>query len=306
MIKSHWRLIQVLFVGLAFLMIGLTLYANWSDLSSFDWELNYLWFIVSLLLVSVAVLSLAAWWTLSIRLLQGQLLQGQLGWRQGTRIWAFAQLAKYLPGGIWNYASRVYACDRAGVSKSHTALSLAIETVLRVQAAIIVFLASLPFWPTIEWSDTELLLVSGVLLVGFLALDPHILNRGLNLALRMWQRPPVNISSVKYWHILALLVGHVLTVAGVGGAFYLMVLSVYCVPSNAAFPMAGMLAISVISGFLNPLTPHGLGTREGLLILLLNYYLPLPAAVVISLLSRLWLTVSELVGILISALIFRA
>jgi hypothetical protein len=92
-------------------------------------------------------------------------------------------------------------------------------------------------------------------------------------------------------------------VAAAGGAFYVMVISVHNVPIKAAFPMAGMLAISVISGFLNPLTPHGLGTREGLLIILLNQYLPLPVAIVVSLLARVWLTLSELVSVLLTALI---
>ncbi len=300
-LSKHWKAIQYGFVGLAFLFIAIAFVTNWRELSSFNWELDILQFTGSLVLVSLAMLSLAVWWTLSIRL-----LHEPLGWGQGTRIWAVSQLAKYLPGGVWNYVSRAYASDKAGVSKRHTVLSLVIETVLRIQAALIVFLVSLPLWPTSEWSLVELLLIFGVLLLGLLVLNPSILDRCINLALRVLKRPPVDVRSLKYRHVFGLLAGHTLTVLGAGVAFYLMVASVYTVSIDAAIPMAGMLAISVISGFLNPLTPHGLGTREALLIVLLNYYLPLPAAIVISVLARLWLTISELATVLVVTLIFRA
>lgn len=305
-IARRWKFIQYLCVALAFFFIGTALYANWDSLSSLKREVNYLWFTLSSSIAAIAILSLAVWWTLSVRCLQNQSAQRRLGWKHGVRIWAVAQLARYLPGGIWNYVGRAYACAQAGVSKSCTALSLAIEAVLRVQAAIIVFLTCLPLWPVSEWSDTELFLAVGLLLAGFLVLKPGILNRGINVVLQIWRRSPINMPSLKHKCVLALLTGHVLTVAVAGSAFYLMVISVYYVPISAALPMTGMLAIAVIIGFLNPLTPHGLGTREGLLILLLNYYLPLPIAIVVSLLARLWLTISELMGILVVALVFRA
>jgi uncharacterized membrane protein YbhN (UPF0104 family) len=300
-LNRHWKAIQYCFVGLVFLFIAIALVTNWKELSSFNWELNYLWFTGSLVLVSVSMLSLAVWWTLSIRL-----LHEPLGWGRGTRIWSLSQLAKYLPGGVWNYVSRAYASDKAGVSKRHTVLSLVIETVLRILAALIVFLASLPLWPRSEWSLIELLLVLGVLLLGLLVLNPSILNRGINLALRIIKRPPVDLRSLKYGHVFGLLAGHILTVVGAGIAFYLLVASVHSVSIDTAIPMAGMLAISVIVGFLNPLTPHGLGTREALLIVLLSYYLPLPAAIVVSVLARLWLTISELATVLVVTLVFRA
>ena len=301
LLEPYWKFIQWAFVGLAFLIIGVALHASWGDLSSFNWRLNYLCFAVSLVLVSLVVPALAVWWTLSLRL-----LREQLDWSKGAKIWAFAQLAKYLPGGIWNYVGRLHATDRAGVSKSSAALSLILETVLTTQAAAAVFLVSLPFWPTTDWSVGELLVIAGLLVAGLVALHPFALHRGVNLALRLIRKPAITVSSLKYRHILGLLGAHILTAAGAGMAFYLMIVAVYYVPVDAVLPIAGMLAVSVIVGFLNPLTPHGLGTREGLLALLLHYYLPLPAAIAISLLARLWLTLSDLIGLLIVTLTCRA
>ena len=184
-------------------------------------------------------------------------------------------------------------------------LSVVIEAILRIQAAIIVFLVSLPFWPSGYWSQLELLAITGVLLLGLVAVHPRVLNGCISLVSRLFRRPPIDIASLRYHHLLMLLLGHVLASLVAGLAFYGLVTSVHSLPANSALPVAGMLAISVVVGFLNPLTPHGLGTREGLLIILLNLYLPVPVAIVISLLSRLWLTAAELLGTLFISLVLR-
>jgi hypothetical protein len=211
-----------------------------------------------------------------------------------------SQLAKYLPGGIWNYISRIYACDRVGLLKRSTIISLAIEAILRVQSGIIVFLLSLPFWPTKEWIQLNTFLaIATALLVSFILLNPYSFKKALKLSSMVLHISLNDFVSLEYKYILGLLGGHILTVVSVGFAFYLMVLSVYYIPITAILPMTGMFAISVIAGFLNPLTPQGIGTREALLIVLLGYYLPVPVAIIITLLSRLWLIISEILSALI-------
>lgn len=295
-----WQIAQYVFVAALFYLIGRSLYTNWQELAAYDWDLDIQRFTLSVFGVSAMVLTLSLWWTWSIHL-----LQGRLGWKQGIRIWATAQLARYLPGGFWNYVSRYVATRRAGVPQHQTALSLVIETVLRVQAAIIVFLFSLPWWPTQEWTVGQLIGLSAIVVLGLVVLYPPLLNQITNWILGILQRDPVDITVLTYKHILGLLMGHILTVVGCGLAFFLMVSSVHAIPLQAAWPQSGMFAISVILGFLNPLTPQGLGTREGILILLLNTYLPLPIAILVALLSRLWLALAELVGVLFITILLR-
>jgi hypothetical protein len=43
-----------------------------------------------------------------------------------------------------------------------------------------------------------------------------------------------------------------------------------------------------------------LGVREGLLIYYLSNYFPLPVATLVALLSRLWMTAAEVLGLLVS------
>ncbi len=299
-VEAHRLLMRYLYFVSLFLLIGAFLLSTGGQLKLAGWSPNYALFGVSLLLVSLAVLSLAFWWVFSLRFL-GE----HIGMVAGVRIWVFAQLAKYLPGGIWNYASRVYACDQVGVSRRNAALSLGLEAILRVLAAVIVFLLSVPFWPIGTRLPVTALSLVGILAVGFTALHPRVIEWGMNRVTKILRRAPVSLPSLGYAPMLRLLTGHTLTVIGVGGAFYLMLASLYRAPVNIAIPVTGMLAISVISGFLNPLTPNGLGTREGMLIAFLSYYLPLPLATTAALLSRLWLTASELVGVALVVIVSR-
>jgi hypothetical protein len=59
---------------------------------------------------------------------------------------------------------------------------------------------------------------------------------------------------------------------------------------------AGIFAGAWVLGFLSFLAPGGLGVREGILVYLLGFHLPSHVAIVVTLLSRLWVTAAELMG----------
>jgi hypothetical protein len=57
--------------------------------------------------------------------------------------------------------------------------------------------------------------------------------------------------------------------------------------------LTGAYAFSLNIGFLAIFTPGGIGVREGVLVFLLSSIFPLPVSTLISLLSRLWMTLGE-------------
>ena len=58
---------------------------------------------------------------------------------------------------------------------------------------------------------------------------------------------------------------------------------------------AGIYGISCIIGILAIFAPSGIGVREGIMVLGLGLVMPSEYAVIISIVSRLWMSVSELV-----------
>jgi uncharacterized membrane protein YbhN (UPF0104 family) len=81
-------------------------------------------------------------------------------------------------------------------------------------------------------------------------------------------------------------------VGGVG--FYLFVDSVYPVAPQYILFLTGALAISNTIGLVALFAPAGLGVREGALVYILSLVMVAPIAVIISILSRMWVTLIEI------------
>jgi uncharacterized membrane protein YbhN (UPF0104 family) len=58
--------------------------------------------------------------------------------------------------------------------------------------------------------------------------------------------------------------------------------------------LTGALAISSTLGLIAIFAPSGLGVREGALVYLLSSIMPTPVAVIISILTRIWMTLIEI------------
>ena len=61
----------------------------------------------------------------------------------------------------------------------------------------------------------------------------------------------------------------------------------------------GIFTVTSMIGLV-PITPGSIGVREGILSYLLSFAIPLPFAISISLLSRVWTTLGELVLIAVA------
>ena len=79
-----------------------------------------------------------------------------------------------------------------------------------------------------------------------------------------------------------------------GAGFYLLVKSVYPVPASQWLYTGGIYGLSTIIGILALFAPSGLGVREGILTAGLCLIMPEEYALTISLISRLWQTVAEI------------
>jgi hypothetical protein len=84
-----------------------------------------------------------------------------------------------------------------------------------------------------------------------------------------------------------------------GAAFFLLVRAIYPISLKFLPGAIGLYNGAWAVGFLSLITPGGLGIREGAMAFLLKYYLPVPLAVIISILARLWITVFEVTVALI-------
>lgn len=299
-VRGFVRLGQALLVGLVIFFWGRALWVNWAELRRYRWEVHWgpLAASMAVLLAHLMLLALIWWWSLRFF---GQ----SAPWRAAMRVWLLAQIARYLPGGVWDSVGRVYLGGQAGFSRGRTGLSVMVEMATQALAAALVFLVSLLLWPPSAQQSAAtgfasptghwLPVIVGSIFLGLVALYPPVLERGLNVGLRLLGRPAVQLP-LRYRDVLALAACHTGARCLVGTGFYLFVCAVYPLPPAFLPATIGIFAIAWLVGFVIVFVPLGLGVREGIITALLAAFVPLPVATAVALGFRAWISLRDLIG----------
>jgi hypothetical protein len=211
------------------------------------------------------------------------------------RSWLTSQLGKYLPGKIWLLLSRFYFYESKGKPKKSISIALYLETVIVLLAGAMIFLASLilvkevrPFYLRKEAVWLALLLIAAAV-----SIYPRLLQKIMNWVLIQLKKEPIAIS-ISYSRILWISFICILAWAVGGVGFYLFVDSVFAVSRDQILFLTGALAFSSTMGLIAIFAPSGLGVREGVLVYLLSSIMPGSVATVISILTRIWMTLIEI------------
>lgn len=308
-INGFEKILQIGLVILIFVFMGQHLIKNYARISKFEWSINYSYLMLSIILVILVSFAMAGVWQSIIRTYAPILSAYEY-----MLIWFRSLLAKYLPGGIWNLVGRVYLCRRANVNNGASIVSVALETVLFLlsQIILITILGSLylsdllaSFLPQLNFKMasvgfTFLAMMAFIVVI----VHPKILSRILYIVVEKKggkiNLPKVETTLLIYWLILYIIIN-----AGGGTAFYFFIASLYPIPLSLLPAIIAIVNLTFVIGFLTPIAPNGLGVREGLLALLLSYFIPSPIAVVISFATRIWSITSELISVGLSILILR-
>ncbi|THF81619.1 lysylphosphatidylglycerol synthase domain-containing protein [Cohnella fermenti] len=281
-----------------------------SEIASFLYRANAR-FYASLLLFSLFLMMQAGIWVLIVRATSSRedaATMPRLRMGTGLQIFIDSQFAKYIPGGVWNYAGRIVLAGREGISFEALTASVIYETVLLVAAAflyailLLAMLGSVPLLP--------LILVAAALLGLAYAFYPRLasLTAGAFAFASRWKPVQKLIrrfngpgdDGKKLGAALAILPRHrffgcllcfLASHFVMGISFWLMVGS-FDRGQIGVLYAAGTFAAAWLLGLLSPL-PGGLGVREGFLVYFLSQKLDANAALHISVIARLWNIMAE-------------
>ena len=293
---NYKEIIRWVLVAAIFLFLGRMVWTNWSQVRDASFTFEALPLLLSTLLFAFSYfIQIWAWYLITLR------LKIALSPSETLESWFYSQLGKYLPGKIWLLLSRFYFYESKGKSRGNISVALYLEMVTMIVAAGLIFLAVLIFHQEIEfftsWGQYGWLVLLS--LFGLAFLHPKVLQKILNWVLVRWKREPISLS-ISYAHILWILFVCILSwiVGGIG--FYLFIGSVYPVASQYILFLTGALAASSMLGLIAIFAPSGLGVREGALVYLLSFVMATPVAVIISILTRIWMTLIEigLIGVI--------
>ena len=292
--RSRWRTVAVLAVVAGFFVA--TLAARWNDVISLKWRLEPGLFAVATVLLALSYGLVAGLWGLALHRAAGTRLVA------GARIWFLSNLARYVPGNVWSYVGAVELARREGVARRTTLAVMALTQALSVGVALLVGLPVL----LAERARLGRPALLGALVVAAGAVLAAVFRRQL-LGLARRRLPGLDPADLtpSAATVAWLVVGYGAYWAVTGLAFAALVASLYPLAPGDVPQVMAAYAAAYAAGFLALLTPAGLGVREGVLVVALAPVLPAGPALVVALVSRLWMMLVELAGAGIAHLVAR-
>jgi len=287
---NYMGLIKWVIIVAIFLFLGKMVWENWNQVREASFTFKPFSLILSTLIFAFSYfIQIWAWYLITLR------LGIAISWGETLEGWFTSQLGKYLPGKIWLLLGRFTYYESRGKSKKIISVALYFETVTLLVAAGLIFLGTFPFFREMGpfYSGKQSWWLILLCLFAFIFLHPWVLQKILNWFLLKFKRDPISLS-ISYPNILWILIVCIFVWVVEGFGFYLFIDSVTPVSEKYILFLTGALAISTTLGLIAIFAPSGLGVREGALVYLLSLMMATPVAVVISILTRLWMTLIEI------------
>lgn len=232
-------------------------------------------------------------------------LQKPVSFRKVFILFHLSNITRYLPGRIWGVVRMLLLSQQFGLSKTAVGGSLAlhvgIETTLGMFIAMGVFFsrhtreAAQSILEKFSGHTALLGLILIGIIIGLLFSVPMFSSRIMRF-LKVFQEIGKPLLQKLFFNQgLNIGVYHMLLWICQGLAFYLFVRSFISLPFSHASILAACFAFAWVCGFLSFLTPAGLGVREWLLGLLLANHMPLPEAMLVAMLCRVWMLSAEII-----------
>lgn len=250
-----------------------------------DYLLDAQSFFYMALSIFVVFLGVQAW--IWVQILNDS--EKQISSYRGLVIYMTSQFAKYLPGGFWNLVGRVYLTSKHGVVLGTQMTAILYENMM---LGIVSVIYGIILLYTFHFILLPVLLALAVLLpVSYYFYEPvRVFFQGMIRKLsKRFAGMELSLPRGRFYLYLSYyFLSHLLQ----GSAFWLL-LRTFGVESVGIVTASGIFAVSWLIGLISPL-PGGIGVREGALVFLLSFLVPVTVATQISIITRIWSLLGEL------------
>jgi len=244
--------------------------------------------------LSAATVLLLAGFLLSARLwgkMVGELGAPDPGAVGSFRVFLSANLGRYLPGKVWQFAGLAVLSRRTGIPATAATTSGVLGQVFALSAAGIL---AVPVLSRVGAGlGGSVVLPGAVALCVFIVIGvPGLLRGVLAAVFRLMRLPSIHLPPIDSWFGPRWIALHLLPWTLYGAAFLFFVRGLGFTAGFLEF--APPFAAAYLLGYLALFAPAGLGVREGFLIALLPPSVG-SGGVAIAVLARLWMTAVEVI-----------
>ena len=299
---SWWmRALQaVVLVGAAYYLVDKQIAPHWPEISA----RQFAWQPAPLILGSVVVLAtltvlLGAWIT-SLRWCAVRITA-----LDAAKVWFTANLARFLPGGVWQFASLAVMSSRYGMSTAAATATVLLEQIVLLITGLAVVAVFTPTVLQASWWQAALVvgIILGVVLLALPRREARLgrwLGRYVPSLNQVW-------SQLGARHLLLFFVILIAPWLMYGTAFRFLAVGLLgegsaSVGASWGFYIAAFTG-SYLAGVIAVFAPAGLFVREAAMIGVLTPVIGGADAAILAVASRIWLTALEIfAGIIVLAL----
>jgi len=230
-------------------------------------------------------------------------LGSRLPLRAAAPLFLVSQFGKYVPGGVWNVLAAAELGADHRIPRRRSLSAMAVAVLVSVVTGLVVAVVAVALAPaSVRGSYGWVLWAAPVLVV---LLVPAVLNRLLSVALRLARRQPLEHPLTAAGTLLAV-VWSLLGWVAAGAQVWVLAtaLGMPALPQTVALAVGGY-ALAWVVGFLVVVVPAGVGAREVVLAAVLAGQLDTGGVLAVVLLSRVVLTVVDVLGGLGGLLVAR-
>lgn len=227
-------------------------------------------------------------------------LGAEINFPNNLKVWMLSNAARLLPGGIWQYPSRVYMLGHRGVTKNIAATSVFLETMLNLSIGAFVTLLSLFFWNLPEefskYKGALLALsLSAFIVMLFINSHKRVFNFLLRKVFKDRALTDYTAPTISPWWFFLLFFAFLAKFLVFGAVLFFVARLVFPVSLDLLPFIIGSAAFSWILGYIAFFTPGGLGVTEASLSAVLSPTIPFSVAIVIAIGFRFFLLLAECV-----------
>jgi hypothetical protein len=241
--------------------------------------------VLSMVAVSVGVVLGAFSWRVIVND-----LGASVGHVRGSQIYLVSQLGKYVPGSVWAYLLQMELGKKVGIPRARMFVSTLVQVGVSVVAMLALGAIALP---RLLEDTPEAAWLYAALPLAVVALHPKVMTWGVNWALKVLRRPPLDHRL--RWQTIGKTLGYsVLAYIFMGGHLWLLAAGSDSFDFSLLLICIGTIAIGMLAGMLFFVVPSGAGARDVLVALALTPALGGTAAAAFAVASRVMFTVAEL------------
>lgn len=300
------RIVGLIVVPLIFYRLLSPIIGHWTDVAPHLHKINFWIFAIACLMFTLN--------QYAVRITSWRGVLSGLGWhmpqRPAARVWTASELARFVPGAIWQVVGRAYLAKPYGLPMTACSISQLLELAIFLLANVIIAASTLWFVSgqiSDERARLALRFATGLVPLLLICLSPGIFYPTVNWVMRKLGKPLIDrpLSGPRLGGLL------LLSIAGqawLGLAIWLVTRDVLQLRFSDVWMITGAYCLAWTAGFcMGSIAPGGVGVREivlgGTLGLLVGSRLGHdldPAAckaifAAVALLLRLWATIGELV-----------